>query len=112
MVACLGIPTLYYARYNWDLGKYALHLYLLFPDQGILASGAKYFYPKPKYVPSIEGDFPIRHLGLGPSGSAEQILHRIYIENSVNITPSIPDYKPWPGNWQDIVIEIDPSIHW
>jgi len=110
VIACLGTPTLYYARYNWDLGKYALHLYLLFPDQGILASGAKYFYPKPEYVPPIDGDFPIWHLGFGPSGSAEQVLHRIYIENSVSIVPSIPEYKSWPGKWEGIVVEIDPRL--
>lgn len=110
VIACLGTPALYYARYNWDLGKYALHLYLLFPDQGILASGAKYFYPKPEYVPPIDGDFPIWHLGFGPSGSAEQVLHRIYIENSVSIVPSIPEYKPWLGKWEGIVVEIDPRL--
>lgn len=112
VIVCLGAPTLYYARYNWDLGQYALSLTLLFPDQGILASGAKYFYPKPEQTPVIKGDFPISHLTFVLPGSAEQVLQEIYIEGSVSMEPSIPEYQPWPGNWQDIVIETDPNIHW
>lgn len=112
VIACLGTPRLYYAHYNWDLGKYALHLYLLFPDQGILASGARYFYPKPEQTPVIEGSFRISRFTFVRPGPAEQLLQKIYIEDSVSMDPSIPAYRPWPGNWQDIVVEINPNIHW
>lgn len=101
IISCLGMPVQYYARYNWDLGKYALHLTLLYPDQGILATGARYFYPKPDQIPTIESAFGIYLLTYGPPGWTEQLQ-----QSASN--PSGELYKPWPGNWKDIQIEIDP----
>lgn len=101
IVSCLGTPAQYYARYNWDLGKYALHLTLLYPDRGILATGAKYFYPKPDQVPTIENTFGIDWLTFGPSGWTDQLR-----QSALN--PSGESYKSWPGDWKNIQIEIDP----
>jgi len=103
VISCLGTPTQYYARYSWDLGQYALHLMLLYPDQGILATGARYFYPKPNQIPTIEDTFGISWLTFGPPGWTEQLQ-----QSALN--PDGEPYRPWPGNWQDIVIEIDPRV--
>lgn len=101
IVSCLGPPAQYYAGYHWDLGKYVLHLTLLYPDQGILATGARYFYPKPDRIPTIESTFGIYRLTFGPPGWTDQLQQSV-------LNPSGELYKPWPGNWKDIQIEIDP----
>jgi len=103
IILCLGTPAQYYARYNWDLGQYALHLTLLYPDQGILATGARYFYPKPEQIPTIESTFGIYRLTFGPPGWTEQLR-----QSALN--PSGEPYKPWPGDWKNIVIDIDPNV--
>lgn len=101
VISCLGTPAQYYARYNWDLGKYALHLTLLYPDQGILATGARYYSPKPTQVPTIENTFGIYRLTFGSPGWTEGLQ-----QSAAN--PNGEPYKPWPDDWQAIAIDVDP----
>lgn len=114
LIACLGEPALYEAWYKFDPPAYAnhLHITLLFPEQGVLASGARFFRSRPKEPPPINDDFPIEFIRFIRPGTAEQVLNNLYGHLPTNLyEQALRNYKPWPGNWQDIVIEIDPSIY-
>ena len=110
VIACLGEPEWYSAQYKWAIPGHALHCALLFPDQGILAHDAKFLRSRPMQPPPINGHFPISGFVFKQPGSAEQILYQIHGHNSAHYEEVLQEYKPWPGEWEDIVIEIDPSL--
>ena len=114
IVACLGEPGLYSASYKFDppANANALHVRLLFPEQGVLASGAKFFRSRPKQPPPIRGDFPIDFIRFFRPGTAEQILDRLFGGSPALYEQALQEHKPWPGKWEDIVVEIDPNTHW
>ena len=110
VIACLGEPEWYSAQYKWAIPGHALHCALLFPDQGILAHDAKFLRSRPMQPPPINGHFPISGFVFKQPGSAEQILYQIHGHNSAHYEEVLQEYKPWPGEWEDIVIEIDPNL--
>jgi len=110
-IACLGAPERYRALYERIVEGTQLSLDMLFPAQGILAAGAQFPRSMPKQPPAINGDFPIRDFRFVQPGSAEEVLRRVFYTNDV-YESALREYRSWPGNWQDIVIEIAPSIYW
>lgn len=112
VLACLGKPAWYGAWYKDDLPGTQLSLNLLFPDQGVLAHGAKFFGSSPKQPPPISEAFPLSSFLFMQPGSVEQVLHHIYYHPTRSLYEQmLREHKPWPGRWEDIVVEIDPSLH-
>lgn len=110
VINCLGAPERYYASYKRDVEATKLELEMLFPDQSIRAEGWKFFRWIRPIRPAIDETLPIYRLSVGKLISVEEMLGRA--PRSDEAESESRKYQPWPGNWQDIVIEIDPSIHW
>jgi hypothetical protein len=110
VIGCLGQPERYRASYNSDIPGYALHLDLLFPDHGVLAGGATWLRSRPREPPPIDRGHPIQDLRFVLPGTAEQVLYEVYGAWADVYEQMLKEYKPWPEKWEDIVIEIDPSI--
>ncbi len=106
VIACLGQPAYYSATYGYETeGGTQLNFNLLFPDQGILAEGAKILRARPAQPPAITGDFPMRSflfMQPSPASTLLQRAHSVYVpalrEQMINA------YEPWPGDWQGIEI--------
>ena len=106
VIACLGQPGYYSATYGYETeGGTQLNFNLLFPDQGILAGGAKILRARPAQPPAITGDFPIGSflfMQPSPASTLLQRAHNVYVpalrEQMINA------FKPWPGDWQGIEI--------
>jgi hypothetical protein len=109
VLACLGEPARYRARYERIVEGNQLSFDLLFPDQGILADGARFFRSDLRQPPPISDAFPLTGFIFTRPGTVEQILHDIYLSSFYQM---LREYKPWPGKWEDIMVEIDPSIYW
>ena len=111
VIACLGEPEWYSAQYKWDIPGNQLGLDLIFPEQGVLVHGWRFFRSRPKQPPAIDGHFPILSFIFEQPTSAEQILYEIYGGKPSGLYEQVlQEYKPWPGEWEEIVIEIDPSL--
>lgn len=106
VITCLGQPGQYKATYGYETpGGTQLDFALLFPDQGILAGGAKILRARPTQPPAITGDFKLDGFQFMPPGPVSTLLEQAH---SVYAAPlreqMINAYKPWPDAWQDITI--------
>jgi hypothetical protein len=111
VVACLSAPEQYRASYGSDIPGNNLQLDLLFPAQGVLVFGNQFLPARPQQPPPIEGKFEMSHMTVVSPGPADQVLRGIYGRSSADLVGSmLPQYKPWPGDWKDIVISVDPSL--
>jgi len=114
VIDCLGAPEQYGASYKRDVEATKFELELLFPKSNIRASGWKFFYGQFRYTrlqpPAIDGTFPIYRLSVGELISAEEMLGQAPHPDQAESESR--QFKPWPGKWEDIVVEIDPNIHW
>ena len=111
VIACLGLPNQYKAEYGWHFVGNELGLSLLFSDAGVLAEGAEFLRSRPKQPPAIDGVFPISTFIFTRPGSAEEVLRQVYGSWGADIYEKrLKEYKPWPGRWEDIVIDIDPNL--
>ena len=111
VIACLGQPARYRAHYDWNIPGNHLSLDLIFPEQGVLVHGWRFFRSRPKRPAPIKSHFPIRSFFLTQPASVEQILYEIYGGKPSGLYEQmLQEYKPWPGAWEDIVIEIDPNL--
>lgn len=98
VVACIGTPEQYWAQLKRDVESFQMSLDLLQPSQGIVASGAKFYSGIPQKPPVIDETFPISTLNLVKPGALQQIF-----------TLRDP-YKPWPGTWKNVEIEVDQTL--
>jgi hypothetical protein len=112
VITCLGQPAQYSARYSWGGERNELHFPLLYPDQGMLVDGYKVVRPPSvKQPPAIDGRLPIVYITLVRPGTAEQILYQIYDGGRPGMYEEVlREYRPWPGSWQGIVVDIDPNL--
>jgi hypothetical protein len=110
VVSCLGAPSQYGALYARGVERYALNLNLLYPEQGIMASGAR-FDTRPQRPPRIDGRFPVYDIWFAAPGSSAQVVRQTQpADSEVSTNRIIRQLKAWPGNWQTTVVEVDPSV--
>lgn len=107
LIACLGKPEYYAATYGLTgEGMMELDFNLLFPNQGVVAGGAKFYPTNTEQPPAITGDFPVNSLMFRQPGSADDLLQRQFglypQETYIQIVKS---YKSWTGHWDSIKIE-------
>jgi len=108
---CLGDPSLYNASYQLGTNpSNQLSASFLYPSEGILISGARFLWLRPETPPGITGDLPISALRLTRPGSSEDVLFRIYGGSPGLYEEMLTQYKPWPGSWDEITIDIDTSL--
>lgn len=113
VVRCFGLPGLYGAVYKPDTPGAQLGLDLVLPDSGLLTTGARFyrFGSIPSQPPAIPDDFPLTLFRFVTSGTTEDVLHSLFGElPSSDYEHKKKAYRPWPGDWKDLVIEIDPTI--
>jgi hypothetical protein len=111
LIQCLGTPSRYWAYYTRSVPGHELDLYLLFPNQGILGEGAKYGDYNAIQPPPLDGNILLGSLSYVKPGSDEEVLRRVLSPQLVDVEKAVrEDFKPWPGAWKDIVIEIDPTL--
>lgn len=104
---CLGTPDMYLYWYHAPPGtgyRPVLDLDLYFVQQGIRARVAQ--LGERNQPPRLDGTNPVVELYYVQPDSREKTMEQL--------TLLIPDerkakIKHWPGSWQDIVIDIDPS---
>ncbi len=77
-----------------------------------MASGRKYFGRRQEEPPPIYGDFPLdKFKFIRPGLSAEQRLRSWdFFLPDIDDEQKLRNYRPWPGNWQDIVIKIGSDL--
>ncbi len=108
---CLGQPAAYRATYKRVPSGNELGLTLVYPDSGVLAAGTRIFHAQLKQPPSVGTDFPVWYLRFVKPGTTDQVLSEIYIAGWGQANDGIlQQYKPWPGNWSDIAVDIDPVV--
>jgi hypothetical protein len=109
VIACLGTPERYQASYEQNVEGNQLSLDLLFAAEGTLAYGARFMHIDRKQPPPVDGSFPIFGLAIVEPGTADQVLREIY-ESNETYEQMLRAYRPWPGDWQSVVIDIDPAL--
>jgi hypothetical protein len=102
-ITCLGQPAWYSASYSKGVEMNQLHLALLYPDQGLLVNGYNSLRPWVRQPPRMDGRFPTQMLSVLHPGTAEQVIYQKYGE-------VLCGYRSWPGSWEGIVVDIDPSL--
>lgn len=108
VIICLGVPTKYRAIYKHDVEAKKLDFEMLFLNHNIRAEGWKFFRWTYQNPPSIDKTFPIYRLIVGELISVEEMLGQTPPPDRTE--SELSQFRPWPGNWQDIIVEIDPSI--
>lgn len=111
---CLGEPAQYLALYEWDIPGNLLSLDLLYPDQGILAHGSKFYRSRPESPPPLDGDFPIDVFIFVPPGSVEQVLFYTTLGTTSEdlYEQMLQLYKAWPGKWEDVTVKLGPNLEY
>ena len=107
VVAALGEPGEYRAEYKRHAGGHELSLRLVFPEQGIQASGSKFYYGGPVETPSLDGRFGLRFFVVMRPASAEGLLEQMWGDWPPLHAHLIKEYKPWPGTWGEIDIQCE-----
>lgn len=111
ILVCWGQPEVYRARYEPDIPGHLLSLDLIFPAHGLLAHGGRFFRPEVKQPPPVGSDFPMSLVRLVPSGTTDEVLHKIYVQGWGGANDAVvQQYKPWPEDWQSIVVDVDPDM--
>ncbi len=96
---CIGMPDLYYADYSL-FQEYALSLDLWYLEKGIVVR-TTHFNPK-KEAPIINENIIMTNIYFLSPGSAEEMNRDIAREGWAEYSTSV--LKPWPGSWEEIVI--------
>jgi hypothetical protein len=111
VLSCLGAPGEYRAAFDKMVEASQLSLDLLFPAQGILASGARFAAFNQRQPPPLNENFAVSSFVVVPPGSAEQVLRQVYggLSND-QYEKVVREFKPWPGDWENLQIQIDPAI--
>ncbi len=112
LTLCFGQPEVYRATYKRVPSGNELALTLVYPDSGVLAVGTRIFRAQLKQPPSVDADFPVSHLRFVKPGTTDQVLSEIYVIGWGKANDGIlqQQYKPWPGSWSSIAVNIDPVI--
>lgn len=111
IVECLGAPAYYKATYQLGANPgNQLSASFLYPSDGILISGSRFLRLRPEVPPAITGEFRVLALGHVRPGSKEDVLSRIYGGSPGLYEEMLTQYKPWPGSWDEITIDIDTSL--
>ena len=108
LVTCWGTPDTYRAFFTLGVPGRSLKFEMLFAQKGILADGVKYFGVDQESPPPISGSFPMDSYNVRTGGTPSEVLKRVYFDGEVYQT-LLEQYKPWSGDWDNIVIDIDPS---
>jgi hypothetical protein len=104
LVACMGMPSHYFANTGWEQSGPFREVYLFFPNKGIVTSGRQRFSPSEvKAAPALDSTFSFNEVVLAQPDSIQQLARRVWGEQSEEILNLV---KPWPGGWQ--AIEVPP----
>jgi hypothetical protein len=108
---CLGAPSRYKAWYTRGVPGRELDIDILFANQGILATGAEFPNSNSNQPPPVGGNISLSGFAYVQPGSDEEVLRRVLNPELVNVDKAVQeDFKPWPGTWKDIVVQIDPDL--
>gem|GEM_PF-5873321 len=78
---------------------------MFFLSEGILAMGYRHYSG---YVTRpIQGDFPIGTLFMLRPGGVDELLVQVYGRTDPYEYGRV---RTWPGRWEDIVIDVTPSM--
>jgi len=112
-ISCIGEPDLYRARYAFgpSATDHLLSLNLFIPRQGVEIYA--FTFGTSKFPPKLTEDIPVAFLSVVIPSDHESTMAALLRDS-----PADSEYgqqlrrqlKPWPGNWQDIQIEIDPAL--
>ncbi len=109
VIGCFGMPEFYRAQYqrggpeaSWNL----LEVFLYFPDQGAL--GGIYVRSNSKEPPRLSVALPVQSFGFVPVDSLEETMAQLNDNYSAEVRQQI---KPWPGDIENIVIQIGPVLN-
>lgn len=112
-ISCAGEPDLYHAYYAFGptATDHLLSIHLFVSRKGVVIYAST--FGKTPVPPKLTDDIPVTFLDIViPSG------HESTVEALLRNSPPESEYgrrirqglKAWPGNWQDIQIEIDPAL--
>ncbi len=111
VIRCLGTPEKYWAFYSPGPlpTKRLAQLHMFFPASGVIASAVR--FGDGERPPRFDGNARVPDFLFVPPGSGEEAIARFLSDRPDDMRQQIAQQlKPWPGNWEDIVIEIDPSL--
>jgi len=112
VVQCLGNPEWYWAYYSVrpkGAGN-PLALYMYWPSKGIHAYVIMVAHIKEP--PSLDGNMPVTFIDyVLPSSDEQTTMDELTSDHSPVIRDHLRDQlKPWPGQWQDLQIELNPIL--
>ncbi|HZQ06619.1 MAG TPA: hypothetical protein VFD70_08570 [Anaerolineae bacterium] len=108
VLECLGTPDMYLTWYHAPAGagyRPILDLDLYFVQRGIRARVAQ--LGERNRPPRLDGTNPVVELYYVEPDSREKTLEQLTLLIAEERKAKI---KPWPGRWEDLVIDIDPSL--
>lgn len=105
VVTCWGTPDTYRGFFTLGVPGRALSFEMLFAQKGTLAEGVKYYGIDQESPPPISGRFPIRSYNVRAGGTPTDVLRSVYYSGLDQ--ELLEQYKPWPGDWDHIAIDID-----
>ena len=107
VIRCLGSPTLYRAHYRYAPGgiHHTLDFELYYIQQGIMALTQLDGFGN--QVPRLDGNTPIVFFSYVPVDSNDKTLDRLTAGITYEMKQEI---SPWPGNFDNITVKIDPSL--
>lgn len=110
LIACLGPPEQYSARYFYSPhGVNSLVLYLFYPSEGVTAVTSVDRNLRHKEPPPIEPRAPVERLTLVHPGPFDEFVRRtVQAEELADLL--VRTSKPWPGSWEQIEIDLGPFL--
>jgi hypothetical protein len=108
VMRCLGAPDKYRAYYTWGVERHQLSFELYYATQGVRAGA--YEFSDSKDSPRSSGDIGamgMMYFLFVQPGTLTETMQRL----TADLSPeAIGQLKPWPGKWEDLVIDVDPAL--
>lgn len=102
---CFGEPDFYRAGYSpaGEPGN-KLELELWYPEKGLMVGHFRYSHSE--QPPAIASRSTMTDLTIVRPGSIEAVVADAYLGRAVEVREkALQALKPWPGTWEDIVVE-------
>lgn len=109
ILTCFGSPKYYSARYVRAPHGYAVEVELWYPDEGSMVRFANSVDTgMDDSPPTIRSDWTARHLFLVRPGPIDTVIRDTYDEPDEDINAETLSLKAWPGDWDDLELDIEP----
>lgn len=109
VVTCLGEPAQYRAYYSITVPGRFQEVEIVYPEQGIVVSGIKFFDLTERNPDAVNCQFPMDNFVLVLPGTTESVLRSVHSARA-DVEQLLEQFIPWPENCLDLELTIDPEL--